>query len=206
MAARVALVLRSGGEYNLDHAYSLAQHFDPSNLLLLTDLPEIPFPYAPWETEKLRHGWPGWWSKLELMRPDIEGDLLYLDLDTRIVGDLADIRKIDHLTMLADPYRTNNPLRFGSGVMYLPESARRAAWQQFISNPGMYMQRFEYGGDQAFLIQAWGADFIARWQDLLPGQLVSYKRDVRGKGVPLNARIVYFHGQPRPWDSRVTEL
>nr|WP_145924153.1 hypothetical protein [Halomonas elongata] len=37
--------------------------------------------------QPLAHGWPGWWSKLELFRPH-GGDLLYLDLDTVVRGDL----------------------------------------------------------------------------------------------------------------------
>jgi len=38
----------------------------------------------------LKHGWPGWWSKLELFRPDIDlrGRVLYLDLDTLVMQDL----------------------------------------------------------------------------------------------------------------------
>jgi hypothetical protein len=49
----------------------------------------------------------------------------------------------------------------------------------------------------------------ARWQDVLPGQVVSYKIHVQldpkkgkhiGNGlVPAGTRVVCFHGQPRPW-------
>lgn len=206
MAARIAFVLRSGGEYKPEHVndllISIAQHAPQYEAVVLTDSPVL----KGVNVIPLVYKWPGWWSKMELMRPDIEGDLLYLDLDTRAVGDLTDIRKVDRLTMLADPYRMDNPRRFGSGVMYLPEAARRAAWESFTRSPERYMFTHLEGGDQSFLIGAWGPPHIARWQDLLPGQLVSYKCDVRGKGVPADARIVYFHGRPRPWDSRVTEL
>jgi len=45
------------------------------------------------ETIPLKHEYPGWWSKVELFRPDlpVEGRLLYLDLDTLIVGDLTEL-------------------------------------------------------------------------------------------------------------------
>jgi hypothetical protein len=205
MAARVALVLRSAGEYKPEHVHTLAKEFDPCEVLIFTDHPPSHV-IDSGDVVPLRHNWPGWWSKLELMRPDIEGDLLYLDLDTRIVGDLSDIRKIDYLTMRAEPYRPNDPRRFGSGVMYLPEAYRRLAWESWIRNPGYHMLRCVNGGDQQFLIETWTPPEIARWQDLLPGQLVSYKCDVRGRSVPSNARVVYFHGKPRPWDPKVTEL
>lgn len=45
------------------------------------------------ETISLECDLPGWWSKIELFRPDlpVNGRLLYLDLDTLIVGDLSDL-------------------------------------------------------------------------------------------------------------------
>ena len=45
----------------------------------------------------LRHGWPGWWSKVEMFRPDLErfGRFLYIDLSAVMVGDLSDIAAYD---------------------------------------------------------------------------------------------------------------
>lgn len=44
----------------------------------------------------LKHDWPGWWSKVELHRPDLpEGRTLYLDLDSYIVNDLKPILDYD---------------------------------------------------------------------------------------------------------------
>ena len=38
----------------------------------------------------LNHDWPGWWSKMELHRPDLpQGRTLYLDLDSHVVSSLG---------------------------------------------------------------------------------------------------------------------
>ena len=58
-------------------------------------------------------------------------------------------------------------------------------------------------GDQAFIEDALTGSTQLRplfWQDLLPGQVVSYKNHIRGKEkFPARARVVCFHGKPRPW-------
>lgn len=38
-------------------------------------------------------------------------------------------------------------------------------------------------------------------QQAVPG-FYSYKAHVRHRSVPADARVVYFHGHPRPWDLR----
>ena len=45
----------------------------------------------------LKHNYPGWWSKIELFRPDlpIEGRILYIDLDSLIVNDLSELANFD---------------------------------------------------------------------------------------------------------------
>jgi hypothetical protein len=65
------------------------------------------------------------------------------------------------------------------------------------------------GGDQRFLERFW-IDKAARWQDLVPGRVVSYKVHVRpavrkdrefGNGsIPQDASVICFHGKPRPWE------
>lgn len=148
-------------------------------------------------TLPLRHNWPGWWAKMELFRPEITSDLLYLDLDTVVVGPLDDLVAAPSLTMLRDFYK---PAHLGSGVMFLPEADRAEVWGAWMKSPQEHMRRHTRGGDQSFLEAVWG-DKPARWQDVLPGQVVSYKADVRKHGdrVPEGARLVAFHGKPRPW-------
>jgi len=188
----------------------VAKHAPFATFDCLSDVPEV-------STIQLKMGWPGWWSKLELFRPDINGDFLYMDLDTVLVGDLNDILAVDKLTMLLDFYRTGKkynanlvkPLRQGlnSGLMFLPEKARAVVWDDFIQRPKDHMDYHRRGGDQVFLEKHYTGK-AQRWQDVLPGQVVSYKvhcaQEALGKGpvfrgIPRDARIICFHGQPRPW-------
>ncbi|MEQ1403841.1 hypothetical protein ABK249_02750 [Neorhizobium sp. Rsf11] len=129
-----------------------------------------------------------------------------MDLDTSIVGSLGDIIAVDRLTIMRDVYR---PEGLQSSIMFLPEAARHQVWSHWIDRPEHWMRVYARGGDQAFLERFW-LDRADRWQDVLPGQVVSYKVHVRealrkdreiGNGtVPEGARLVIFHGKPRPWD------
>lgn len=145
----------------------------------------------------LYHDWPGWWSKMELFRPDLHEDILYLDLDTTIVDDIEPlIAKCRNLPIALNDFF--HPPRLASGFMYLPANFREEIWKKWIEKPDWYMHHTRKG-DQGFLEQSWG-DIAWRWQSLCPGKVVSYKVDVRPTGkVPEEAAVVCFHGQPRPW-------
>lgn len=209
----VCTVLRSGGLYEPRHVERLRaqveQHLPGALFVALSD-------------QHLKHtrrvhlkfaSLTGWWSKMELFRDDLRGDILYFDLDTDIIGSLADIAAVGKLTVLRDPYggSGNKPRTgIGSGVMYLPEADRAEVWElwnkqnSFRTISGFRMQGL---GDQAYLQPLWEAK-ADRWQDVLPGQLVSYKVDCNphwnvgayGK-VPAGARLIYAHGRPKPWSS-----
>lgn len=208
MAFTVVTVLRSGGDFKPKHVRALFKQVvahwpedgtSPS-CVVLTDTPMALHGLLGGlgvVKMALRHDYPRWWSKLELFRPDLLGwlgDILYFDLDTLIVGDLGDIVQVSYLTMLADFYR---PERLASGMMYLPQDVREEVWERWQPNAVGHMRRFR--GDQEFLGPSW-LEKAERWQDLLPGQVVSYKAHVKpGRKVPEDARVVCFHGRPRPW-------
>jgi hypothetical protein len=194
MVLRAACVLRSGGEYLPKHVErlraSLARYLSGVPLLCLSDF-DMPEP-----SSLLLHGWPGWWSKLELMRPDIEGDLLYFDLDTVITGGLSELAAVGRLTLLRDFI---HPERLQSSLMYLPQADRWAAWERWMEAPSAHMRRAGPYGDQHFLGELWQGR-ADTWQAALPGQVVSYKVDVRPAArIPDGTRVVIFHGEPRPW-------
>lgn len=196
---RILTVLRSGGDFMCGHARALAaqiqRHAFPYELEVLSDV-NVP---GVWRIP-LKHNWPGWWSKMELFAQRAE-DILYLDLDTVITAGLEAITSVNRLTMLRDPYHEmrQRPWAIGSGMMFLPEADRAEVWAKWIANPAQHMRDYPKG-DQQFLESIW-RDKAARWQDLLPGQIVSYKVDVRRKKLAKDARVVIFHGIPRPWNT-----
>ena len=186
----ILTVLKSGGEYKPEHVVRLANQFREQGFTItcLSDI-DVPVKRIP-----LQHNWPGWWSKMEIFRPDIQGDVFYIDLDSTVVRDPAELFTVKNPTMLAQDYHTE---KVGSGVMFWPDGSREQIWNAWMRGPF-----FHKNGDQEFIGRT-GIE-IDRWQDIMPGSLVSYKCVVKPAGkVPESAKIVYFHGKPRPWEADV---
>lgn len=197
----VVCVCRSGGDFNPDHVSRLykqvARHSSELHFVALTDMMAS---HTAYEVRPLLWRYPGWWSKLELFAPEQDqlGDILYLDLDTTVIGSLLGIAAVGTMTMLQDFMR---PARLASGVMYLTLEARQRVWEVWKADPEQHMRTFARKGDQHFIEIALAGYPVERFQDVLPGQIVSYKVHVEQHGrVPAKARLVCFHGKPRPWE------
>ena len=189
--AKILTALRSGGEYEEGHVERLreqcSKHAPDVEFQCLTDLDGT-----------LRHGWPGWWCKMELFR--VTGPVLYMDLDTTVVGDIGPLLGLAECHRFI-ALRDFNPAQrdMGSGLM---------AWNGDISflyvlfahDPERHMAENRSGrwlGDQGFIDRNVG--HREHWQNLLPGAVVSYKKHCLS-GVPKDARVVCYHGKPRPWE------
>lgn len=190
---RAFCVLRSGGDYRPEHVLRLEEALRVYNpgwkLECLSD--KVTARRVP-----LIYNWPGWWSKMELFRPDIAGDIFFMDLDSTIVGNLSAFLGRDRPVIMRDVYR---PDGLQSSVMYLPEATRSEIWAKWIEDPARWMAEFAAGGDQAFL-EICDVDWDV-WQDVLPGRVASYKAEVRQRGLGPATRLVVFHGRPRPWEA-----
>lgn len=210
----VLTVLRSGGEYTKQHVLWLKDSFlthwpKTGPMLRFACLTDTPLHLAGVEEVPMVGRWPGWWSKMELFRPDLfpDCDLLYADLDTVVVGDptvLLDGPR--RPTILRDFYHRNKPERqgwMGSGLMLLPAgdpTRTDAVWARWIRGPATHMANHSARGDQGFLMACWERYHIQRWQDRHPGIVASYKVHVQKAGAPPPAaRVICFHGKPRPW-------
>jgi hypothetical protein len=195
---RLACVLKSGGGFTAAHVgrlrADLAKHLPDYSLFCLSDV-DVPCERVPFKID-----WPGWWAKMSLFRPDLKGDLLFFDLDTVIVRNISHFADVCRTTMLTDFLRETD---VASGMMYLPEEMRGEVWDSFMRDPALAMRRHNTGGDQSFLREHQSIRDAARWQRTFPGQVVSYKVHIKtNKGdrpLPPDARVVCFHGQPRPW-------
>ncbi len=192
----VVCVLRYGGAYDMAYVLRLRdgvkRHLPTARFVCMGDS---------WidgvDNEPLWEGWPGWWSKMHLFSPGLWGDglVLYLDLDTVVVGSLSDLAGYGgDLAVLADLYRPDTMI--GSGVMLWRCDAMRPVWDAFTKDPDEVIRKNPVRMD--YFIQ----DFVGdadRVQTLWPDQVVSYKRDVRPAGgvIPEASRLVCMHGRPR---------
>lgn len=189
-----ATVLKTGGEYTPLHVHALYKqvqaHLPQANFVCVSDSTELQCNVLP-----LKHDWPGWWAKMEVFR--LQGPVLYMDLDTIITNNCDEwLEKLQdkQFVLLRDIYRgEKNPHAMGSGIMY---------WSGDMSI--LYHDYIRVGcptdirgGDQEFLEQSLNtAEYIQDFTDTV----VSYKAQIRdGNYNPENATVIYFHGQPRPW-------
>ena len=215
---RIVSVLHEGPDYRAEHAqYLHAQLRDFDSVCLSTvetieGVNTLPLP---------NNGIPSWWSKMELFNPHGplgSEDLFYVDLDTRIVDDihpLLDIvRGTRKLVMLSDFY---HPQYAASGVMFIPARCKARVWNTWLKNDAWFMvRRHKVGrvGDQGVISEC--IPDAERWDALAPGAIISYKKHVVGPTdghwvagrsvgngeIPEGARIVCYHGKPRPWECK----
>ena len=176
----VACVLSEGPKrtYNLEHVRRLqnmvAQHLDRLyHFVCITDSP-----------------FPGWWAKISLFEPGrFRGRVLYLDLDLTVVGGLNDLMYYDDPFVAIKDYQ--HPMTINSSVMSWDAGVADHVFSEF--SPSV-MERFR--GDQN-----WINNRIPTARRFPKEWCVSYKATVKPLGrVPDGARIVVYHGDPKPWD------
>jgi hypothetical protein len=128
----------------------------------------------------------------------LEDTMFYIDLDTVIVGNIDKILQASKdFIVLSDPYRYNTP-NIGSGLMSWKFGTLNYLNKNFTGIAGYS------GGDQHY-IKDNSKEEMSRWQDLFPGEILSYKVDLpKNKQLPSEAKIIYFHGIPNP--HQVTEI
>lgn len=194
----VACVLKAGGDFGPEYVHALKRGLDrcmpagSCEFAVLTDVAGLP------GGRPLKYGWKGWWSKLELFRPGaFTGRVLYMDLDTLIVGDLGDLCSYEGEFAGIRSLMHGKGGKLQSGVMaWTPGPVTWALWEAFTRNPAASMKA---RGDGEWI--AAHVEKADRLNDLYPGQIVSTKVEAK-KGIPPNARLVCLHGRPRPHEAR----
>jgi hypothetical protein len=203
----IVCVLRSGGEYSFYHVYVL-KNMVKRNLycrypfICLTDfIPPKNYPYdlSGIDFVPFEHNWPGWWAKMEAFRPGLGERILYLDLDVCLIRNCDDLINLTgNFLLLRDP----GNLTINTAVELYDHSAVQWIYDGFCADAWMHMKEFvsdqqylQSKVDQALL----SPEFI---EDYLPDQVVSYKKQWRsGDCNKKNVRMIYFHGNPRPWQA-----
>lgn len=136
-------------------------------------------------------GWnPGWAQKVLLYRPGFlpPGPVLYIDLDTVILGDITPLTRIPvEFAGLRNFYDKG----FGTGLLFWTEAGGGQMWE-FFERAGPEARAVD--SEQA-LINKYLPGEAPRIQDLVTG-IYSYKVHCKA-GPPPDARVVCFHGYPR---------
>lgn len=193
MAFVVACVLKSGGIYDAEWVRKLnagvAKHLPVDHRFVCLSDVDVPCERIP-----LEHDWPGWWAKIELFK--LDGPVLFFDLDTVIVGDLSDIAGLATRTPFAALRDFYRPEGIGSGVMAWRGDVS-ALYDAFAADPEGWQAHVGKRGDQGFIEDVADLASIARLQDAMPGQIVSYKAHHCKDGIPDDARVVCLHGKPK---------
>lgn len=196
----ILTVLRAGGDFRAAHVHALRaqvlRHAPGAPFMCLTD--DAGLLREPWALP-LRTDWPGWWAKIEAF--GVRGPCLYMDLDTVLTGGLRpllDIAASHDFVALAD-FDPGSGRGMASGLMGW-RGDLSAVFAAFAADPAGHMAANatpRWWGDQGFIERA--GPRPAYWQDLAPGAVVSWKRHC-ADGAPAKARVVCFHGKPRPWE------
>ena len=191
----VVTVLRSGGDYDERWIRALRRGLDEcapgTALVCLTDM-DVSCDGV--DVRPLYHEWPGWWSKIEAFRPDIEGQVLLVDLDTLPVGDMTGLLGYDREFALIRNLGRCKRSRQSGVVAFRAGKGTQAAsiYQRFEGAADTWME--SYRGDGEWLdAHAGKADII---QELYPGAIVSFKWECRSAR-PGGPALVLGHGQPR---------
>lgn len=194
---KIITVMRSGGEYRAEHVERLAQQcarFVPGvEFRCLSDDRSVPG-YRP-----LKHNWPGWWAKIEAFR--FRGPVLYMDLDTTLRGTLTPLLAVARERPFVTLRDFNAPMREVQSSVMAWRGDMRRLYTAFRRKPAAHMQANNCGrwwGDQGFIERQMTKREY--WQDLLPGTIVSWKKHCDRGVAPDGARVVVFHGRPRPWE------
>lgn len=113
--------------------------------------------------------------------------MILVGLDTIVVGNC------DHLAAyaiggqkLAVPRDPFFPQTVCNGVALVPQGC------------GRIWDAFDGGNDMEHIRALWRAGEVAVIDDIFPGQVCSYKGDIRQNGLTDDTRIVYFHGKEKP--------
>jgi hypothetical protein len=198
----IALVLKTGGEYDYKYVNNIVKGIKknttvPHRIVCLTDNSDG-FSSDIDATIQFEHNWPKWWGKIELFRPGLfSGQVLFMDLDTFIVGNIDSILNYSgEFCAIRDFYNLDH---MASGLMSWHGDRVNKIYDEFVKNPTHLMAVNNVSGDGAIIRKY--KPSIAYFQDIYPNDVVSYKvHCVNQKEVvlPSTAKIVCFHGNPRP--------
>ena len=147
---------------------------------------------------------PGWWAKVSLFQPGrFSGRVLYLDLDVTVIGSLDDLANLPATFAVVENFKEikePNKAKFNSSVMAwdAEQDSINELFTEF--NPSI-MDRLN--GDQD-----WISEQLPNVTTFPKDWCVSYKvrRFLKLRTMPKDARVVCYHGKPKPFDMPDNDL
>lgn len=123
--------------------------------------------------------------------------VLCLDLDTIIIGDLTDIMNYDGEFCTLSKIYKKDPIELGGGIIGFKagQANKEHFWDSFIVDVE-YVEQLTQGRERMWFTEV-AVDIADRWDKIVPGQMISYKLQAK-LGIWGDARIIYCHGSQRP--------
>lgn len=167
------------------------------------------------ETKALTEDLPGWWNKLALFKPrihDLQGSLLYFDLDMIVVRNIDDIARFPGDFLAVPAARAEHG--FAATLLRFEIGRYERVWDRFAGRAADVMQNVY--GDQNWINACLGQSEVCeytavvrrRWPEVTPREcgiralprqwFADVRVDMQGgrAALPAAARVVVFHGQP----------
>jgi len=183
-------------------AAGVARHFSkPYRFVVLTDHPASEFnkdiTVIPFDCPNYL----GNLKKMAMFRREngFEGRIMALDLDTVVLGDFSGLMEntVQKFTTCECPYH----LRWIGGGIHCFDAGfgHYELWQPVVDQQAFWEQQSR-GSERIYLTMRFKDSGIATdfWQRRFPKQVVSFKSECRWHIVPEEAKLVWFHGVPRP--------
>lgn len=127
--------------------------------------------------------------------------VLSLDIDLIITGSLDDLLSYNGMFCTRKSWTRGEETLLDGDIMSFKadEKTESLFWNPIVAATPL-VEALSGGGRERFWVRhVMEGKHADTWQDLFPGQVVSYKHHVRGKkGIPNNTRIISCHGHPRP--------
>ena len=189
--------LKSGGDFSIDDVDIIGRMVSrncetPVKFLPITDVGV---------GKPLAHDYPGWWCIMEAF--DIVGPVVFTGLDTVIIDSIDPL--LDYARRMSQsefcmlrPFSDNRKYGYWASGFMLWNGDWRWLHEQFTPSCDIPVHTYEQAYTSSKLIE--NNIKVYEIQDYVNG-IYSYKRHCRVDGLPDDARVVLFHGEPRPKDA-----
>lgn len=147
---------------------------------------------------------PSCYRRLRMFAPDIEAvfgkRFVSLDLDMVITGDLTPVfDRPEDIVLVGD---TNPRTHFNGSMILMTAGARPHVWTRFdpAQSPKAARAAGHFGSDQGHISHVLGPN-EAKWTKA--DGVYSFRNHIQPKGgaLPVDARVVIWHGEFDPWSS-----